>query len=143
MKRQDGMGQDRTRDAEAWFNQQRRFVEEEIQQACDPEGLVDGFRIHIGYACEGAKRYDGAFLPAEVAAKYPQLLPPYEGICQFGRCECEFEEVIEADDLPPNMPVIVGLGKVTTVRKHKDGNKVVHLLVVVAIIVALLYMLFR
>ena len=131
---------DRARDARVWFSRQRQFVVAEIRQACDPDGITTGFRIRVGYECEGARRYDGAFLPAEVAAKWPQLLPPYEGICQFGRCQCEFEEVvdIEEDDLPPDMPVIVALGKVTLARKRKGDIKLGHVLVAIILIVAFL-----
>ena len=130
----------RDKDTKAWFSQQRQFAAAEIRQACDPDGIVAGFRIRVGYECEGARRYDGAFLPAEVAAKWPQLLPPYECVCQFGRCQCEFEEIvdIEEDDLPPDMPVIVAPGKVTLARKRKGDIKIGHVLVVAVLIFALL-----
>ena len=130
----------RDKDARAWFDRQRQFAVAEIRQACDPDGIIAGFRIRVGYECEGARRYDGAFLPAEVATKWPQLLPPYEGVCQFGRCGCEFEEVvdIEEDDLPPDMAVIVAPGKVTAARKRKGDIKIGHILVVIALLIAFL-----
>jgi len=132
----------RTKEARKWFREEGRYAKTEIQQARDSDGAIAGFRIRIGPACDGAKKYHGAFLPTQVAVKNPELLPPYEGICQYGKCKCEVEELLDDDKIAADTPMIVGPNKVTTVAKHKRakpgcGSCLVLLLIVAAVIVAL------
>ena len=65
-----------------WFKRERDYCRMEVRQARDSAGAIAGFRIRIGKRCDTAKAYHGAFVPTQVALKHPELLPPYEGICQ-------------------------------------------------------------
>lgn len=133
---------DRQKSAKAWVKEQRHYAKMEVQQARTSEGAIAGFRIRVGKACHGAKLYHSGFLPTQVAVKHPELLPPYQGICQYGKCQCEFEEVLEDDTLSPHTSMIVAPGKVTTVRKHrKSKRRGARFLLLILIIVLLVYLL--
>ncbi len=80
---------------------------------------IAGYQITIGAACEGARMYDGAFLPIEVAQKHPQLLPPYKGICCKQTCECECDELDVNKRISRDMLMIIGPGRVKTSRRYR------------------------
>ena len=128
----------------SWLAEQRRYAKMEVQQARDSEGAIAGFRIRVGRRCDGAKKYHGAFLPTQVAIKHPELLPPYEGICEYGKCECEFEELLDSDRIAADTPMVMGPNKFTTVGKHrKSKHGCLSRLLALIVIAVVIYLVAR
>jgi len=128
----------------SWFKDQRHYAKMEIQQARDSDGVIAGFIIRIGRTCDGAKRYHGAFLPTHVAMKNPKLLPPYEGICQYGKCECEYEEMLKDEKISMDTPMILGPNKITTIGKHRRSRHgCARTLLLLAFIAFIVYLVVR
>lgn len=44
-------------------------------------------------------------MPIEVAARDPELLPPYDG-CRHGTCECRADVVLASEEVPPGTRVV-------------------------------------
>ncbi|MGD8454015.1 MAG: hypothetical protein PVJ57_19545 [Phycisphaerae bacterium] len=124
-----------------WFKREREYCRAEIRQARDSEGAIAGFRIRIGKRCDSAKQYHGAFVPTQVALRYPELLPPYEGVCQYWACECEIEELLESDRLAADTPMVIRPGRITTVGKgHRKHRSLLGLLVLAAMVYAVYWL---
>jgi hypothetical protein len=117
-----------------WLKQGRDRAKQKIRQARESDGFIVGFRILIGNQCKAVRQYNRAFLPIQIARKHPTLFPPYEGVCQYGTCDCDFEDVFESDVLAQNTPVIAKPGKVITLRKlHRKSHPILWLLCLGAI----------
>jgi hypothetical protein len=126
-----------------WFKRERDYCRMEVRQARDSEGMIAGFRIRVGRRCDAAKQYHGAFVPIQVAMKHPQVLPPYERICQHWACECEIEEVLESDRLATDTPMVIKPGRITTVRKWRRNRHPFLTLLVLAVLAYCVYQLLK
>ncbi len=115
------MLRERAKRESEWFKQRRQHVKLELQQAKQSMGAIVGFRIRVGGECSRAKKYNGAVVFLPTAKKYPELLPPYKGICHCNKCECDFEEILECDRLSPKTPLILGPARLSTIGKGKGG----------------------
>lgn len=112
---------------EQWFERQRELVAQQISMAVDADKsfggapAYGGFYIRVGKACTAAMEMDRTFVPLKLAESRPELLPPYEGICRKGECECD----ADLRDAHQRMPAKArAADRATKVPAKKSPNEV-------------------
>lgn len=135
------------REQKEWFRDTRKENVEDVRDTAREEKrhrkefnepLFAGFRILVGPACQGASDRHGAFVPLEVAAENPDLLPPFPGVCHSDTCECRIETVAASDRVPAGLKVLNADG--TSYRAKKAGC--LSVLLLLALCVSLLMCVF-
>jgi len=123
----------REREIRTWLRgcqrENAREVRDDVREnrAADG-GMISGYLIHVGPKCAGAPPYDDAFLPLDVAAQNPKLLPPYRGSCNPWDCECTTEAVPPGTTIRNCAGVIDVTGAVLPPKKRLGCLGVVVLL---------------
>jgi hypothetical protein len=84
------------------------------RQDCGP--IVVGYRIVIGEACFAAMDRNGAFVPLELAAERPDLLPPYKDSCRYDTCDCRTEYIAPGD--PPGSKMLNADGSFSPIPRQ-------------------------
>jgi hypothetical protein len=128
MPRENAEDRERKAEQREWLRETRRDMREDLKDTFREdkqhrrefkEPLWGGVRIIIGPSCEAAADRHGAYVPLDVAIKNPDLLPPYDGICEFDSCECRIESVSATEIVPTGLKVLNADG--TWYRTKKSG----------------------
>jgi hypothetical protein len=129
----------RNEEAKGWIDDQKDHKKDGLELAADPYTHLAGFLLSDKITCKTMGQYAGAFLPVQVALKWPDLLPPGRQ-CKANGCDlsCEYEDVETGDFISRDKRMIIKPGKMVSIRRHKSqknrGAKTL-LLIVVALLI--------
>jgi len=126
-----------------WFLIERYAVTMMLEEDKKDRERVLGYRLHVGHNCRGARKYNGAFVPREVASQYPEVLPPYLDVCLPDECECEIERIKEADasDVELDTKLILKPNKISTFRAYKKHRKKISCITILIIFLVVVFVI--